>query len=41
MSSVATNAADNIGGEIALLWAVVLAMTDLAAVLASLILIVT
>lgn len=41
MSSITTHATDDVGGEIALLWTVVLAVADLAAVLACLILIVS
>jgi hypothetical protein len=40
VSSVATNATDNVGSEVTLLGAVVLAMSNLSTVLASLVLIV-
>jgi hypothetical protein len=41
MASIATDATDDVGGEVALLGTVVLAMSDLAAVLTSLIFIIT
>lgn len=41
MTRVTADTTDNIGSEVLRFWAVVLAMTDLATVLASLILIVT
>lgn len=41
VTSVAADSADDIGGKIALLWAVELAMTDLTAILTSLVLIIT
>lgn len=41
MSSVATNTTDDACGVVALLWAIVLAMTNLTTVLASLVLVVT
>jgi len=41
VASVATNATDNVGGEVALLGTVVLAMSDLTTVLASLVLVIT
>ena len=41
MACVTTDATDDVGGEVALLWAVVFAVTNLSTVLASLVLIVT
>lgn len=41
MPSAAANAADDVGGEVALLWTVIFAMTESSAVLADLILVVT
>lgn len=41
MASVSADAANDVGSEVALLWAVVLPMTDLATVLAGLVLIIT
>jgi len=41
MASISTDATDNPGGEVFGIWAVVLAVTDLAAVLAGLIFVVT
>lgn len=41
MTSIATDTADDVGGEVALLGTIVLAMTNLSTVLASLILVVT
>lgn len=40
MAGIATDATDDVGGEVALLWAVVLAVTDLATVLTSLVFVV-
>ena len=40
MPSVATNTADDVGGEVALVRTIVFAMTDLAAILASLVFVV-
>jgi hypothetical protein len=41
MAGIATDATDDVGGKVTLLGTVVLAMSDLATVLASLILIIT
>lgn len=41
MAGIAANTTDDVGREVLLLWAVVLAMADLATVLASLVLVVT
>lgn len=40
MSGVATDTTDDVGSEVALLWTIVLAMADLTAILACLVLIV-
>lgn len=41
MACISTDATDDVGCEVALLWAIVLSVTNLAAVLASLVLIVS
>lgn len=41
VTSTTTNAADDVRGEVALFWAVVLPVTDASAVLADLVLVVT
>ncbi len=40
MTSISTDATDDVCGEIALFWAVVLSVTDLSTILASLVLVV-
>lgn len=41
MTGVTADTADDVGGEVALLWAVVLSVADLSTVLAGLVLVVT